>query len=142
RDDPCAGGVCRRHGQRVNCRRYDGCVFRKAAFATFLFPLLFISCSEKPKVEESSKPVGAPIAIQSPLGLPPVPIPADNPPTADGIALGRRLYYEPQLSADNTIACANCHSPTNGFTDGKPVSTGVGGKTGTRNAPTTLNAAF
>ena len=114
----------------------------KAAFAVLLFPFLFVSCSEKPKVEEPSKPVGEPIAIQSPLGLPPVPIPADNPPTADSIALGRRLYYDRQLSGDNTLACANCHNPALYFTDGRPVSLGVGGKTGTRNAPTVLDAAY
>ena len=38
-------------------------------------------------------PVGKAIQIKAPLGLPPVPLPADNPPTADTIALGRRLYY-------------------------------------------------
>jgi cytochrome c peroxidase len=93
-------------------------------------------------VEVPSKPVGQVIAIQAPLGLPSVPIPADNPPTADTIALGRRLYYDTQLSADNTVACANCHNPALAFTDGRPVSLGVNGQTGTRNAPTVLNAAF
>src|ERR1035437_6199883 len=87
-------------------------------------------------------PVGKTVRIKASLGLPPVPIPADNPPTADTIALGRRLYYDRQLSGDNTVACANCHSPTMFFTDGRPVSLGVNGKTGTRNAPTVLNAAY
>ncbi len=109
--------------------------------------LLVVSCGEKAKVGElpataPAKPVGATVEITVPLGLPPVPIPADNPPTADTIALGRRLYYDTQLSADNTVACANCHSPAMAFTDGRPVSVGVGGKTGTRNAPTVLNAAY
>jgi len=53
-------------------------------------------------------PVGKTIQIKAPLGLPPVPIPADNPPTEDTIALGRRLYYDPQLSVDGTISCASC----------------------------------
>jgi cytochrome c peroxidase len=128
-------------------RKFDG-IFTsaglgtRAAFAALLFPFFFISCSEKPKVEESSKPVSEPVAIQSPLGLPPVPIPADNPPTADTIALGRRLYYDKQLSGDNTVACSHCHNPDLYFTDGRPVSQGVNGKTGTRNAPTVLNAAY
>src|ERR1700741_3936927 len=63
------------------------------------------------------RPIGKPIAITPPLGLPPVPIPAGNPPTAETIALGRQLYYDPILSADNTISCASCHSPEAGFTD-------------------------
>ena len=80
--------------------------------------------------------------IKAPLGLPPVPIPATNPPTTDTIALGRKLYYEPRLSVDGSIACASCHSPQHGFTDALPVSLGVSGKQGKRNAPTVLNAAY
>jgi len=87
-------------------------------------------------------PTGGPVEIAAPLGLPSVPIPADNPPTADTIALGRRLYYDPALSIDNTISCATCHHPDFGFSDGKKVSEGVGGKTGTRNSPTVFNTAY
>jgi hypothetical protein len=50
----------------------------------------------------SSMPIGTPIVIQPPLGLPPVPFPPDNPPTAETIALGRRLYYDTNLSRDRT----------------------------------------
>jgi cytochrome c peroxidase len=88
------------------------------------------------------RPVGKPVEIKPPLGLPPVPIPPDNPPTAETIALGRRLYYDPQLSSDSTISCATCHSPENGFSDDESVSTGVGGKKGTRHSPTVINSAY
>ncbi|MFZ0686640.1 MAG: cytochrome c peroxidase [Terriglobales bacterium] len=87
-------------------------------------------------------PVGKTIQIQAPLGLPPVPIPADNPPTADTIALGRRLYYDPSLSVDGTISCASCHAPEFAFSDEHSVSFGVGKKTGTRHAPTVINSAY
>ena len=87
-------------------------------------------------------PVGKTVQIKAPLGLPPVPVPADNPPTAETIALGRKLYYDPILSADNTISCASCHSPETGFTDRNAVSTGVGGKKGTRHSPTVINSAY
>src|SRR3974390_1981907 len=63
------------------------------------------------------RPVETPVTIHPPLGLPPVPIPADNPPTADTIALGRRLYYDTALSIDKTVSCATCHAPNMGFTD-------------------------
>src|ERR1700739_4319193 len=82
------------------------------------------------------------MALNPPPGLPPVPIPADNPLTAETIALGRRLYYDPGLSIDGTVSCATCHSPTLGFTDDKPVSNGVQNKKGTRSAPTVINAAY
>src|SRR5215469_17010447 len=87
-------------------------------------------------------PIGKPIQIKAPLGLPPVPIPADNPPTEETIALGRRLYYDPSLSLDGTISCASCHAPQFDFSDRRPVSEGVGGKTGTRHAPTVINSAY
>ena len=92
--------------------------------------------------EGSAKPIGTPVEIKAPLGLPPVPFPADNPPTAETIALGRRLYYDPALSVDNTVSCATCHGLEHGFSDGKPVSNGVQNKTGTRNSPTVLNSAY
>jgi cytochrome c peroxidase len=87
-------------------------------------------------------PVGAAVTIAAPLGLPDVPVPADNPPTAETIALGRRLYYDTVLSVDNTASCATCHHPDFGFSDGKRVSNGVAGKTGTRNSPTVFNSAY
>jgi cytochrome c peroxidase len=88
------------------------------------------------------KPVGKPVAIKAPLGLPPVPIPADNPPTEDTVALGRRLYYDPIISVDGTISCASCHAPQFAFSDKRPVSEGVGKKLGTRHAPTVINSAY
>jgi cytochrome c peroxidase len=90
----------------------------------------------------NSTPIGHAIEIKAPLGLPPVPVPADNPPTAETIALGRRLYYDPQLSSDGSVSCATCHSPQAGFADPKPVSEGVGKKTGSRNSPTVFNSAY
>src|SRR5436190_20021700 len=87
-------------------------------------------------------PIGKPLQIKVPLGLPPLPVPADNPPTAETVALGRRLYYDPALSADNTISCASCHSPQAGFTDRNKFSLGVGQKMGTRHSPTVINSAY
>jgi cytochrome c peroxidase len=46
------------------------------------------------------------------------------------------------LSVDDTVACASCHHPDFGFTDGKPVSEGVNGQKGGRNAPTVFNVAY
>jgi cytochrome c peroxidase len=98
--------------------------------------------SETTRAQTSPRPVGTPIQIKAPLGLPPVPVPADNPPTKETIALGRRLYYDPVLSVDKSVSCATCHGPAGGFTDNKAVSTGVNGKTGSRSAPTVINSAY
>lgn len=99
--------------------------------------LLLHSQDQKPLL-----PIGKPVQIKAPLGLPPVPIPPDNPPTAETIALGRRLYYDPILSSDNTVSCATCHSPQFGFADPKPVSEGVGKQKGGRNSPSVINSAY
>ena len=90
----------------------------------------------------SSKPNGTAVRIEAPLGLPRAETPSDNQPTVETVALGRKLFYETKLSADGTVACASCHDPASGFADPRRVSVGVGGKLGTRNAPTILNAAY
>jgi len=112
----------------------------RQVLAAFLAFAAAISVSCQTKVSE--KPIGTPLTVKTPLGLPPVPVPADNPVTLETVALGRKLFYEKKLSADNSISCSQCHSPQLGFTDGRKHSTGVGGKTGTRNAPTVINAAY
>ena len=89
-----------------------------------------------------SKPLGPTVAIAVPLGLPVLPVPKDNPPTVDTIALGRKLFYDRRVSVDSTLSCASCHDSRDYFTDGRNVSSGVRGALGTRNAPTVLNAAY
>jgi cytochrome c peroxidase len=69
-------------------------------------------------------------------------IPDDNALTPERVALGRKLYFDTRLSADGTVSCATCHDVSRGFTDRRPVSEGIGGKLGRRNAPTTMNATF
>jgi len=69
-------------------------------------------------------------------------IPSDNPQTPPKIALGQRLFFERRLSADETVACSSCHDPKKAFTDGRPVSIGIKGRVGQRNAPTILNALY
>jgi cytochrome c peroxidase len=101
------------------------------------------SCSSPVETERAATmPVGQVVEIKAPLGLPPVPIPADNPPTAETIELGRRLYYDPILSKDNTVSCASCHQPDFGFADPRQFSVGVNGGTGDRQAPSVWNAAY
>jgi cytochrome c peroxidase len=85
---------------------------------------------------------GTTVAINSPLGLPPIPIPSDNPPTAESIELGRKLFFDVRLSADNTISCATCHDPQFSFTDGMKSAKGIQSQTGRRNTPTIVNSAF
>jgi cytochrome c peroxidase len=54
--------------------------------------------------------------------------PSDNPTTPEGIALGRLLFWDPILSGAQDIACATCHHPNYGYTDGRDLPIGTGGK--------------
>lgn len=71
-------------------------------------------------------------------------MPGSEANTPEMVALGKKLYFEKKLSSDNTISCNSCHLLDNNGpgVDNKPTSSGVGGKLGTRNSPTVLNAGF
>ena len=69
-------------------------------------------------------------------------VPADNPATDEKVALGRRLFFDKQLSVDNSVSCATCHDPERAFADERPVAIGVQGRTGRRNSPTLVNRGF
>lgn len=58
------------------------------------------------------------------------------------VALGRKLFLDPLLSADKTVSCATCHPLGKGGSDNLPVSRGVKGATGTANAPTVYNTSL
>jgi cytochrome c peroxidase len=79
----------------------------------------------------------------TPLGLPPVPIPADNPQTPEKIALGEKLYNDTRFSATGEVGCFTCHDQKKAFTD-SPLKTseGINKLTGTRNSPTVINSAY
>jgi len=69
-------------------------------------------------------------------------IPIDNPQTVEGIALGKKLFFDPILSIDNTLACVDCHAPENAFTDSDKFSDGVDGIFGNRNSMPLFNLAW
>lgn len=77
-----------------------------------------------------------------PLGLGKLPRVSDNEPDPAKIELGKQLYFDKRLSADNTVSCASCHDPKKGWSNGEATAAGIGGQRGGRSAPTILNAAF
>jgi cytochrome c peroxidase len=89
-----------------------------------------------PGNSETPTPLGIPRDLWSYF------IPKDSPLTPQKVELGRRLFFDIRLSADGKVSCASCHDPKLGFTDAKPVAEGIGGRRGTRNTPTILNAMF
>lgn len=69
-------------------------------------------------------------------------IPADNPLTQEGVALGKKLFFDTILSGDETQSCASCHDPKKSFTDQQRLSNGVNDNLGTRNAMPLFNLAW
>ena len=65
----------------------------------------------------------------------------EHPATPARVALGRMLYYDTRLSIDSTVSCNTCHLLDDYGVDHRPVSRGVKGQAGSRNAPTVFNAA-
>lgn len=66
-------------------------------------------------------------------------IPEDNPTTKQGVYLGRRLFYEVRLSANNSLSCGSCHMQSKAFTDGRKLSIGVDNTTTNRNTMALVN---
>lgn len=91
-----------------------------------------------------SKSFVTPIYFEVPKGFPkPVYNFKNNPLTEEGFELGRKLFYDPILSKDNTISCASCHLQATGFTHvDHDLSHGIDGKIGTRNSLTLQNLAW
>ena len=86
---------------------------------------------------------GVAFAANPLLGLPPVPIPADNPQTPEKIKLGERLFHDARFSSTGEVSCSTCHDAAKAFTDSPlSVSEGINKLTGTRNAPTVINSAY
>lgn len=70
------------------------------------------------------------------------PFPAGNPPTPIKIELGRRLFYDGDLSWDGTMSCATCHEQKRGFTDPDKTRPGFDDTPGERNIQTLANVAW
>ena len=78
-----------------------------------------------------------------PLGLDLyMPVPDSNPLTPENVALGRRLFNDRRLSRDGSISCASCHAASRAFSTDRPISTGVFGRQGRRNAPALINRGY
>ncbi len=118
---------------------------KKYFLLLLLFSILFVSCSNKDNaIEEEYTPIPysleVPELFQQKLIAP--LIPTNNPLTEEGIALGKKLFFDKKLSKDNTQSCASCHNPRNSFTDSLRFSLGVDGVPGSRNSMPLFNLAW
>lgn len=70
------------------------------------------------------------------------PYPKGNKPTAVRVDLGKKLFFDPRLSGDQTISCATCHNPVLGWSDGLPKGIGFKGADLPRASPTVINTGY
>ncbi len=84
--------------------------------------MLLITGCASPGADDAL-PAPTPLSIELPTGFPPLEIPADNPTTVEGVALGRQLYYDRRVSPDGSRACADCHLQASAF--GNPAVAGI-----------------
>jgi len=90
----------------------------------------------------TSSVTATPRAFTVPAGFPQPPLPADNPLSVEGVALGAILFADPRLSGNGTQSCASCHLPDRAFSDRVALSRGADGATGRRNAMPLFNLAW
>ena len=112
-----------------------------------LFIVPFLAANETAPLNEATPVQDEQAALariaNPPLGLPDVPVPDDNPPTAAKIGLGRKLFFDERLSHSGKLSCGSCHLPHEGFTVNEGATpVGHEGAILRRNAPTLLNVAY
>lgn len=113
---------------------------RIAAYIALILTLVW-GCRRT--ASEAPLPTGpTPYELSIPAGFSAPEIPDDNPLTYEAIALGKRLFYDPQLSGDHSVSCASCHQPERAFADSEPIAIGMGGALGVRNSPSLANVAY
>jgi len=74
--------------------------------------------------------------------LPPVPVPTDNKITPAKVELGKLLFFDPKLTGDASLSCADCHDPKQGWGFADPISRGYPGTVHWRNSQTVVNTAY
>lgn len=104
-----------------------------------LLSVIVYGCKTDPSFDIAQKE--DPITFSIPKGWPtPFYQFENNTLTQEGFELGRRLFYDPRLSRDNTISCASCHQASAAFADqGRDLSKGIDGLLGKRSSPPIFN---
>ena len=117
----------------------------KSVVLSALAMILVIGCKKEmtpdnPLLEVPHDPTLVDLKI--PPGYPQMDIPADNPITEEGVFLGRKLFYDPILSGDRTMACADCHHAEGAFTDNLAVSKGIDDLAGRRSSMSLIDIGY
>ncbi len=115
----------------------------KKIFSLIIITGLLASCRPDKKPTIADIPYNpTPFDLKIPAQFPQMVIPADNPLTTEGVALGRFLFYDKLLSANGTMSCASCHLAELSFADGKATSKGIDNLSGRRSSMPLMNVGF
>jgi len=120
---------------RATSLSYAGLLLSAAA-------LLVASCSRGSDPPAPTPAAPTAYSLTVPAGFPTPVIPADNPLTNEGVALGRRLFYEKALSSTGTMSCGSCHQQSKAFTDGRALAVGVDGVANPRGTMSLANVLW
>lgn len=104
-----------------------------------LFTLMILACGDQSDIQVPNR-----YQFVAPSHFPEPTYTFDNNPVTEaGFKLGKKLFFDPILSVDNTISCGSCHVQAVAFSDPQhTLSVGIEGRIGTRNAPPIANLAF
>jgi cytochrome c peroxidase len=109
-------------------------------FTIALISTVAINCVRNPLLQIPYTPT--PVTLDELERIPRMHIPAHNPLTTEGIALGKKLFFDPILSFDSTFSCSSCHQPERAFADSKAVAIGIRLRKGRRSSPSLLNIGY
>lgn len=116
-------------------------MFRKIYLGAFALVIVLAACQKDPFHPKAVNHTTVDLDI--PPGLPTLEVPASNPFTQAGIALGRKLFFDEILSADSTQSCGSCHNPKDYFVDDDlRFSIGIDGIAGKRNSMPLFNVGY
>lgn len=118
----------------------------RAFLGTIILLIMASGCQKDPgeaSAPDPGKGKPHPFMLELPERFPPFPVNPDNPLTVEGVELGKRLFFDPILSGNNTQSCASCHQQNAAFVDaGKKFSSGISGALGIRNSMPLFNLAW
>lgn len=112
-------------------------ILHKAVFGSLLICCFLCSCGDAIYSDLEEKKI-----FNNPAGFPAIVFPEGNEYTKSRWKLGKRLFYDPTLSVNNTISCASCHKAENAFSDTIALSIGDGNLFGRGNASTLANIGY
>ena len=118
--------------------------YNKILFVILSLVVLFVSsCRKDPKITPADT---SPYSFDYPEiiseYLPPIQTPSTNLMTNEGVELGRKLFYDERLSANNTQSCGSCHLQSASFSDTSSFSLGIDGVAGNRNSMPLINLGW